>query len=131
MPSAIGARVVQRVGVPELPALLDHFYGDPAPNAQIAALALDVLGLAAEGDSTAAEIVAVSMTGLLDLARTVATRCFPGADPRSLRAGVSGAILNHPFPFALLARESPFALTSVTAAPIEGVRRLLLRRGGA
>jgi N-acetylglucosamine kinase-like BadF-type ATPase len=130
-PSAVGARIVERIGLGALPAVLDHFYGDPVPNAQIAALAPDVLGLSREGDSAAAGIVAASVTALLDLARTVSTRFFPGADPRTLRAGVSGAILNHPFVFALLTREAPFALTPVTAAPIEGVRQLLLRGGSA
>jgi N-acetylglucosamine kinase-like BadF-type ATPase len=118
------------MGLRDLPAMLDQIYRDPAPNAQIAALAPEVLGLAGDGDATAAKIVALSMVGLLELARTVASRCFPGAETRTLRAGVSGAILNHPFVFSHLTHaSSPFALTPVTATPIEGVRLMLLRGG--
>lgn len=126
-PSGLGPRIAARTGRQELPDLLDRFYGDPAPNAQIAGLAPDVLELAGAGDPAAAAIVTASMGALLDLARLVADRCFPGVPTPSLRAGVSGAILNHPCVFPQLVREAPFALARVTAAPIEGVRLLLLR----
>jgi N-acetylglucosamine kinase-like BadF-type ATPase len=126
-PSALGDRIRARVGLATLPAVLDQVYGDPAPNAQIAGLAPEVLSAAGDGDPGAAEIIRASTAGLLDVAHLTAKTCFPGADPRTLRAGISGAILNHPFVFALLAREAPFALAPVIEAPIEGVRLLLLR----
>lgn len=105
------------------------FYNDPAPNQRIAALAPAVLRLAAEGDHTAHQLIVESVSELIDLAARVAAKLFPDTAADAVRAGLSGAILTHPTVFEAIAPRSPLALTPITAPPIEGVRRLLLREG--
>ncbi len=105
------------------------FYSDAAPNQRIAALAPAVLRLATEGDNSALALIVESAGELIDLAGRVVARLFPGVAADSLRAGLSGRILTHPVVQQVLAPRSPLPLTPVTEAPIEGVRRLLLRSG--
>jgi glucosamine kinase len=108
-------------------ALTRFFYYHADPNRQIAALAPGVLRLAAEGDHTAHQLVVESLSELLALATRVVAKLFPGIAPDTLPAGVSGPILTHPTVLAALAPRSPLSLVPVQGAPIEGVRRLVLR----
>ena len=108
-------------------AVSRFFYNDPAPNQKIAALAPALLRLAAEGDTTVAALVVDCAAELLVLATRVATKLFPGVPLDSLRAGLSGALLTHPAVAPALAARAPFPLVPIGAAPIEGVRRLLVR----
>ena len=117
-PSGLAALVGARAGA---------FQGGPA---EIAGLAPGVLSLAADGDAAAGEAVSQSVLGLLALAVSVAARLFPGKGPGGFRAGVSGHILNHPFPYGILASRAPFPLARVTEPPIEGVKLLLARDAG-
>ena len=126
-PSGLGRIVSANTGHTTAAAVAGHFYGDPATNNGVAALAPEVLRLAAEGDRAAAEAVSASVGELLKLAIIVSSRLFPGSLPEGFRAGVSGHILNHPFAFQALAARAPFPLSRVTEAPIEGVRLLLQR----
>lgn len=104
-----------------------HFYQHADPNRQIASLAPVVLGLAADGEPTALEIVRASIGEHLALALAVVGKLFPGVEPSTLPAGLSGPIMTHPVVLTLLARSSGLTLTPVTGTPIEGVRRLLAR----
>ncbi|MEY2878145.1 MAG: hypothetical protein RLZZ15_525 [Verrucomicrobiota bacterium] len=105
------------------------FYQHAEPNRVVAALAPAVLRLASEGDATAAALAIESATELLALAVRVATKLFPETALDTVRAGLSGALLIHPVVAAALTARSPLALTPITAPPIEGVRRLLVRGG--
>ncbi len=111
----------------EVGALTRHFYQGHQPNKTIVALAPAVLHLASEGDETARQLVLDSAKGLLDLAVQVATRLFVATPLDAVPAGLSGPILTHPAVLAALSPRSPLPLTPLTAAPIEGVQRLLLR----
>jgi N-acetylglucosamine kinase-like BadF-type ATPase len=104
-----------------------YFYQHTEPNRVVAALAPAVLRLATEGDSTALALVTESAVELLALAVRVAKKLFPDTPLDSLRAGLSGALLTHPLVAGTLAPRAPFPLTPITDAPIEGVRRLLVR----
>ena len=126
-PSGLGALVRDRTGHSTAAAVAGYFYGDPATNNGVAALAPEVLGLAAAGDASAGEAVSASVLELLALAVSVTDRLFPGSRPATFRAGVSGRILNHPFAFQALSSRAPFPLSPITEAPIEGVRLLLAR----
>jgi len=126
-PSGLGALVRERTGHTTAAAVSGYFYGDPATNQGVAALAPEVLRLAAAGDAAAAEAVTASASQLLALAVSVTRQLFPGPLPAAFRAGVSGHILNHPFPASVLAQLAPFPLFPVTESPIEGVRLLLAR----
>jgi len=126
-PSGLGRLVSERTGHTTAAAVSGHFYGDPATNTGVAALAPEVLRLAGEGDIGASAAVADSVGGLLRLAVSVSGQLFPGERPAGFRAGVSGHILNHPFAFQVLSSQAPFPLSRVTEAPIEGVRLLLER----
>jgi N-acetylglucosamine kinase-like BadF-type ATPase len=126
-PSGLGPLVRERTGHATAAAVAGHFYGDPATNTGVAALAPDVLRLAAEGDAAAAEAVTTSVGEILRLAVSVSRQLFPGTLPDTFRAGVSGHILNHPFAFQALSSRAPFPLSRVTEPPIEGVRLLLAR----
>lgn len=104
-----------------------HFYQHPEPNRLIAALAPAILRLASEGDQTAHALVVDSASELLTLANRVAAKLFPATPLDTLRAGLSGPILTHPVVVQALAPRSPLPLGPVKGAPIDGVRRLLLR----
>ncbi|HEY1791944.1 MAG TPA: BadF/BadG/BcrA/BcrD ATPase family protein [Opitutaceae bacterium] len=125
--SGLGALVKERTGKATSGGVSVFFYGDPAKNNGVAALAPEVLQLAAGGDTAAAEAVTSSVLQLLALAVSVAGQLFPGKRPESFRAGVSGHILNHPFAFQTLSTRAPFPLSKVTEPPIEGTRMLLSR----
>lgn len=129
-PSRLGPTVRDHVNLgaaADAAVLTRYFYSDPSPNHKIAALAPAVLRLASEGDSTAHQLILDSAGELLELAARVAARLFPDVPTDELRAGLSGPILTHPVVREALAPRSPLALTPITAAPIEGVRRLLVR----
>ncbi|MDB6127216.1 MAG: ATPase BadF/BadG/BcrA/BcrD type [Verrucomicrobia bacterium] len=126
--SPLGALVRERAqseATADASALNRFFYQQSEPTRTIAALAPAVLQLAVENCAVAREIVTVSAGGLLDLGIAVATKLFPANQISKLRVGLSGPILNHPVVREALVARAPFELTSVTAAPIEGVRRLL------
>jgi N-acetylglucosamine kinase-like BadF-type ATPase len=126
-PSGLGRLVSDRTGTTTAGAVAGYFYGDPATNNGVAALAPDVLRLAAEGDDAAGQAVSASVLQLLALATSVAGQLFPESLPDGFRAGVSGHILNHPFSYQVLSSRAPFPLARVTEPPIEGVRLLLAR----
>jgi N-acetylglucosamine kinase-like BadF-type ATPase len=129
-PSRLGPTVrdqTQLGGDADAAAVTRFFYHHGDPNRQIAALAPAILRLAAEGDHTAHQLVLDSAGELLALASRVAARLFPDLALDTLPAGLSGPILTHPVVAAALAPRSPLALAPVQGAPIEGVRRLVLR----
>ncbi len=126
-PSRLGPVLRDQTGLPDATALLRHFYAHAEPNRAVAALAPVLLHLASEGDPVAQQLVLESTGELHALAIRVATQLFPHIALDSLRAGLSGPILTHPAVADTLARTSPLALTPITVAPIEGVRRLLGR----
>jgi glucosamine kinase len=103
------------------------FYDDPSSTLQIAALAPAVLNLAQEGDPAAKSIVIESAGKFFELARDVAVRLFPEGSFESLKAGLSGPILNHPFVRNALSFRAPFPLTPIEAPPTEGLRQMLVR----
>ncbi len=108
-------------------AVTRFFYSHAEPNRVIAALAPSILRLAAEGDHTAHQVVIESAGELLELANRVAAKLFPGTPLDTIPIGLSGALLTNPTVAAALAPRTPLPLKPVTEAPIEGVRRLLLR----
>ncbi len=103
------------------------FYQHAEPNRVIAALAPLVLRLADEGDPTAQALVVESAAELLALATRVAGKLFPDTPLDAVRAGLSGALLTHALVVSALAARTPLPLVPITAPPIEGVRRLLVR----
>ena len=129
-PSRLGPTVrdhTQLGDAPDAAAVTRFFYYHADPNRQIAALAPAILRLATEGDHTAHQLVLDSTGELLELAARVATKLFPDTALDSLPAGLSGPILTHPAVIAALAPRSPLPLAAVQGAPIDGVRRLVLR----
>lgn len=111
----------------DVSAITRYFYGDPMPNHKIAALAPAVMRLASEGDYTSHLLILESAGELLDLAVRVAAKLFADRPTDELRVGLSGPILTHSVVLEGLAPRSPLPLVPITASPIEGVRRLLLR----
>jgi N-acetylglucosamine kinase-like BadF-type ATPase len=109
-------------------AITRFFYQHPEPNQQIAALAPAVLHLAAEGDPVAHQLILDACQPLLDLAQRVTTKLFSDVPTKQLRAGLSGPILTHPVVVAALASRSLLPFFALTERPIEGVRRLLMKR---
>ncbi|HYD84702.1 MAG TPA: BadF/BadG/BcrA/BcrD ATPase family protein, partial [Opitutus sp.] len=129
-PSRLGPTVrdhTQLGALADAATLTRFFYSEPLPNQKIAALAPAVLRLASEGDHTAHTLIVESAVELLELAARVAAKLFPAIPADLLRAGLSGPILTHPVVREALAPRSPLPLVPITAAPIEGVRRLLVR----
>ncbi len=129
-PSRLGPTVREHAGLEAgtHPSLITrHYYQHPEPNRPIAALAPVVLRLAAEGDAASREIAISSAGELLDLAVRMATKLYSASLVSSVKAGLSGPLLNHPVVHEALAARAPFALIPITETPIEGVRRLLAR----
>lgn len=128
-PSRLGPTVRDHTQLdsPDAAAITRFFYYHAEPNRQIAALAPAILRLAAEGDHTAHQLVLDSAGELLALANRVAAKLFPGIALDTLPSGLSGPILTHPVVLAALAPRSPLPLKPVEGAPIEGVRRLVMR----
>jgi glucosamine kinase len=126
-PSGLGSLVRERTGKSTSGEVSVYFYGDPATNNGVAALAPEVLRLAGAGDAAAGDAVSQSVLHLLSLAVSVTDQLFPAKRPEAFRAGVSGHILNHTFAYQVLLSKAPFPLSKVTESPIEGVRLLLAR----
>jgi len=130
VPSRLGPTVHDHTQIgdtADAAAITRFFYYHADPNRQIAGLAPAILRLAAEGDHTAHQLVLDSAGELLALAARVAAKLFPETALDQLPAGLSGPILTHPVVVAAIRARSPLALAPVEGAPIEGVRRLLLR----
>lgn len=108
-------------------AVTRYFYAHAEPNRVIAALAPSILRLATEGDHTAHQVLIESAGELLDLAHHVAAKLFPAAPLDTIPTGLSGALLTNATVAAALAPRTRLPLTPITEAPIEGVRRLLVR----
>ncbi len=108
-------------------AVTRYYYSHAEPNRVIAALAPAILRLADEGDAVARQVAIESAAELLELANRVAEKLFPGTAPAQIPTGLSGALLNHPVVATALTSRTRLSLQPITAAPIEGVRRLLLR----
>jgi N-acetylglucosamine kinase-like BadF-type ATPase len=123
-PSELAALIRRQTRLSEAAAITRHFYADPSAHAQVAALAPEVLALAAGGDPAALAVAVESTRGLLDLAAKVSARLFPGGAPG---AGLSGPILTHPAVMPALIRLAPFPLRAVVGQPIDGVRAMLAR----
>ena len=128
-PTRLGGLVCGQAGLSGAAGLVRYFYEEPSPNAKISALAPAILRAAGEGDAAAVEIVAASASELLDFGVEVAARIFGRDAFGSLRAGLSGPVLTHPALRGKLEERSPFRLFAVEGAPIEGVRRMLVRMG--
>lgn len=127
LPTSLSTVIRDHTGLVHAAAITRHFYQHPEPNKQIAALAPALLRLAAEGDHAAHQIVAESVTALLQLSEDVVAKLFAGWHRDTLRAAVSGPILTHTAVRPLLATRSSLTLRIIDEPPVEGVRRLLLR----
>ena len=123
----ISTVVRDHTGLTDAADITRHFYHHAEPNKQIAALAPALLRLAAEGDHAAYLVIAESVTALLQIAEDVITKLFPGWHRDLLQTGVAGPILTHAAVRPLLSNRSSLQLRPIAEAPIEGVRRLLLR----
>lgn len=126
-PSGLAQFVQEQTGLAEVQAISRFFYNDSTANPKISQLAPGTLALAAKGNAAAQELISASVQELLDLAVQVARKLFAATPLESVRAGVSGPILTHPFVAAYLERRSPLRLKLVSQPPIDGVRRLLSR----
>jgi N-acetylglucosamine kinase-like BadF-type ATPase len=113
------------------------FYSAAEANVKIAAFAPRVVELAERGCKPAQEIIAESLAEYAVLVNRVLASLFPaagGRDPQSsVPCGVSGTLLNRPPCLrtlqALAATQAwPVRLQPIADLPIEGVRRLLLKR---
>lgn len=127
LPTSLSTVLRDHTGLIHAAAITRHFYQHDEPNKQIASLAPALLRLAEEGDPAAHQVVAESVTALLQHAEDVITKLFAGWHRDTLRAGVSGPILTHPAVRSILATRSSLNLRPVDDLPVEGVRRLLLR----
>ncbi|OAM88788.1 ATPase [Termitidicoccus mucosus] len=126
--TALAGLLCRHTGLAEPAAIVRHLYAHPEPNAYLGAFAPAVVGLAETGDAAGLAVVTEASRPLLDLAARVAERLFPGDAPADVPAFVSGRVLARPAIHAHLQARTALTLAAVTAAPIEGVRRLLLKR---
>ena len=129
--SPLAAALCAHTSLPDYPANSRFFYNDAAANARIAAFAPRVIELAEQDCGPARQALADSLTDLAGMADGVIHRLFP--KPKTiLPCGLSGRILNSApaIPaLRLLASKLnwPVELRFTDKAPIEGVRRLLIK----
>jgi len=127
--TALGDRIRTYTGIEAYGAISRSFYTAPDANARIAGFTPHLLELAQAGNEPAQQVLVESLTGLIEQGEVVTARLF---GHQAATCGVSGAILNHPAAAATLrslvgARNWAVSLSFITATPIEGVRRLLVR----
>ncbi len=130
LPSSLGPAVRAAAELPDTAdaaSVTRFFYQHPEANRKIAALAPVIMRCAAEGDPVARELTFDSTGELLTLAIRVAAKLFPPAAFDTLPAGLSGPILTQPIIRQALAARSPFPCVPVEGAPVDGIRRLLMR----
>jgi N-acetylglucosamine kinase-like BadF-type ATPase len=131
--TALADELIKHTGLTDYTANSRLFHTGTEANDQIAAFAPRVADLAEHGCGPARQIIAESLTDLAALVNSVLQRLFVLATADSpVPGGISGALLNRPFCLstlrALAASQAwPVQLQSVTAPPIEGVRRLLVK----
>ena len=128
-PTALGEALKVHTGLADSVANTRFFYTAEDANARIAAFAPRVLELASAGCTPAQSALACTVTDLVEYARLVTTKLFGTA---VVPCGVSGAILNSPpaiYALKALAETHawPVEYRFISAAPIEGVRRLLVK----
>lgn len=128
-PTDLGATLKAHTGLADAAANSRFFYTDPDANARITAFAPRVVELAALGCAPARVALTETLTDLVGQARLVTAKLFPGA---TVPCGVSGAMLNREPSISVLkalvaSHPWPVTLNFITAAPIEGVRRLLAK----
>lgn len=135
-PSPLAAALCAHTGLADYAANSHLFYNDPAANATIAAFAPRVLELATQDDAPARQALVDSIADLVRQTDPVVRQLFPGSKTGNLNPGIplgiSGRILNSaPAVPVLRARVAefqwPVELRPIDAAPIEGVRQLLLK----
>jgi glucosamine kinase len=127
-PSRLTQAVRDTTQLSDAGAITRFIYQHAEPNQLITALAPIVLRLAAGDDPEARQIILDACQPLLDLAQQVAAKLFPDVAPKQIRTGLSGPILTHPAVIAALESRSPLSLFAIAEPPIEGVRRLLIKR---
>lgn len=129
--SPLAEALCAHTGLEDYPANSRYFYSDATAHAKIAAFAPRVVELATANCAPAQQVIADSLTELARQADDVIHRLFP-RQATPLPCGVSGRILNSP-PAATALRSLasqlnwPVELRFLDTAPIEGVRRLLVR----
>lgn len=128
-PTALGDALKAHTGLADAAANTRFFYTAEDANARIAGFAPRVLELANAGCAPAQAALACTVTDLVEYARLVTTKLFGSA---VVPCGVSGAILNSPpaiYALKALAETHawPVEYRFISEAPIEGVRRLLVK----
>lgn len=127
--TALGEAVRVYTGHAEAPEVSRWLYAAEDPNARLGGFAPKVVELARAGCPPAQIALVCSLTDLVEQARLVTDKLFAG---KTVPCGVSGTLLNSEPALAVLrglvaTHSWNVALTPITAAPIEGVRRLLLK----
>jgi glucosamine kinase len=129
--SPLAAALCEHTGIQDYPSTSRFFYNDPTANTVIAAFAPRIIALAEKDCGPAQQVVADSLTELARQADDVIHRLFPHPAGK-LPCGISGRILNSaPAVFAMRSLAGklnwPVELRFLDTAPIEGVRRMLMR----
>ncbi len=127
--SRLGSAVQKALHEAEAGALSKRIYDSPTSNADLAALAPLVTQLADVNEAIALEILTASLGALAAQASRVHEKLFGrGA---TVPCGLSGPVLRGAAAQRILRNGLPSCLNAlvITDAPIEGVRRLLLRHG--
>ena len=127
--SGIDRALCSHTGMDDASAITRLIYSAPDANARIASFAPQVIALANDGCRSAQLLLVHSLTELVDQARGVSDRLFPGVAPV---CGVSGALLNsvpasHTLRSLVATQSWQVELRFIDEPPIEGVRRLLAK----
>jgi N-acetylglucosamine kinase-like BadF-type ATPase len=127
-PSLLGPALSEAFQTTEPSVITAALHRDEEPNRRIGAFASRVSAFATAGDSAARDIVLASTEELLACAEAAAQAHLGAQTLNTLAAGLSGPILTQPFVVNALQARATLSLVPLTEPPIEGVRRLLLRK---
>jgi len=129
-PTALSDAVRVHTGQQEAPEVSRWLYGNPDDaNARLGGFAPKVVELARAGCQPAQLALVCSLTDLVEQARLVTAKLF---GETTVPCGVSGTLLNsepalHVLRSLVATQGWNVTLVPIAAAPIEGVRRLLLK----
>lgn len=124
----LGEALVELFATDKPSAISASLHRSTEPNQILGSFAACVSQLAAKGDRTALAIVLASADELLACAEAAASAFVCHQPLDTLPAGLSGPILTQPFVVEALRSRCRLSLKPLTEPPIEGVRRLLLRK---
>lgn len=126
--TALSEALIELFNTTNPSAITSSLHRSAEPNQLLGSFAACVSQLAARGEAGARDVILASAGELLVDAEAAAQTFIGGQPLDGIPAGLSGPILTQPFVTDVLRTRTRLPLKPLSEPPIEGVRRLLLRK---